>query len=85
MSSSWKGPLALPAVPILVVQLALACGGPSGTTASPSYRSGGTVTMRLNDDWSIPTGAPWDLGSFPSTNAQFISQFIWTDSSRWVQ
>ena len=62
---------------ILVLQLALACGGPSGTTASPSYRSGGTMTMRLNGEWSSPTGAPWDIGSFPSTNAQFISQFFY--------
>ena len=33
--------------------------------------------MRLNGDSSSPTGAPWDIGSFPSTNAQFPSQFFY--------
>ncbi len=77
MDPRWKRTLPLAAASALLVQLAVACGGSTATTTSPSYRSGGTLTMRLSGDWTSPTGAPWDIGSFPSTNGQFISQLFY--------
>ena len=77
MDLRWKRTVRLTMVLSLLVQIAVACGGPSGTTTGPSYRSGGTLTMRLNGDWTSSSGAPWDIGSFPSTNAQFISQLFY--------
>jgi len=50
-----------------------ACGNtPSTTSTSTSFQKGGTLTQRVNGDWTT-----WDLASFPTTVGQYLSMYFY--------